>query len=122
MQKAARDPGALVDPAESLRTPKHPEVMAWLTKNPQLQLHFTSASSSWFNLVERWFQELTDKALRRRAFIPCPSHQHDRGVRLRPQYRAQAPCLDRDRNSILKKGRDCPGAFGCSALQTSKPN
>ena len=37
-----------------------------------IQLHFTPTSSSWLNLVERWFRELTDKALRRGVFHSVP--------------------------------------------------
>ena len=49
-------------------TPKHPNVKAWLAKHPRFHLHFTPTSSSWLNLVERWFRELIDKALRRGVF------------------------------------------------------
>ncbi|MGH8623616.1 MAG: IS630 family transposase, partial [Burkholderiales bacterium] len=49
-------------------THKHPNVKAWLAKHPRFILHFTPTSSSWLNLVERWFKELTDRRLRRGAF------------------------------------------------------
>lgn len=49
-------------------THKHPNVTRWLTKHPRFQLHFTPTSSSWLNLVERWFRELTQKRLRRGVF------------------------------------------------------
>jgi len=57
---------------DNYATHKHPDVKAWLAKNPRFQLHFTPTSSSWLNLVERWFPELTDKALRRGAFHSVP--------------------------------------------------
>jgi transposase len=46
---------------------KHPAIQDWLAKPRQRRwhLHFTPTSSSWLNLVERWFKELTDKQLRR---------------------------------------------------------
>ncbi len=47
---------------------KHPKVQSWLAKHPRFHLHFTPTSSSWLNLVERWFRELTDKRIRRGAF------------------------------------------------------
>lgn len=49
---------------------KHPAVRDWLAKPRQKRwhLHFTPTSSSWLNLVERWFKELTDKQLRRSSF------------------------------------------------------
>jgi len=49
-------------------THKHPKVPQWLAKGPRFQLHFTPTSASWTNLVERWFRELTEKAIRRGAF------------------------------------------------------
>jgi transposase len=47
-----------------------PEVKAWLAHKDRRRwhLHFTPTSSSWLNLVERWFKELTDKRLRRGVF------------------------------------------------------
>ena len=47
---------------------KHDHVTAWLTKHPRFHIHYTPTSSSWLNLVERWFRELTQKRLRRGNF------------------------------------------------------
>ena len=49
-------------------THKHEKVRAWLKKHPRFVLHFVPTSSSWLNLVERWFGELDDKAIRRGVF------------------------------------------------------
>ena len=49
-------------------THKHANVTEWLAKHPRFHLHFTPTSSSWLNLVERWFRDLTDKAIRRGVF------------------------------------------------------
>jgi transposase len=57
---------------DNYRTHKHDNVNAWLEKHPRFHLHFTPTSSSWLNLVERWFRELTDKALRRGVFHSVP--------------------------------------------------
>ena len=57
---------------DNYATHKHPTVLAWLDKHPRFHLHFTPTSSSWLNLVERWFRELTDKALRRGVFHSVP--------------------------------------------------
>jgi transposase len=46
-------------------THKTPEIHRWLLRHPRFTLHFTPTYSSWLNLVERWFAELTDKWLRR---------------------------------------------------------
>jgi transposase len=48
-------------------THKTPEIKRWLLAHPRFRLHFTPTSSSWLNLVERWFAELTNKKLRRSA-------------------------------------------------------
>jgi hypothetical protein len=53
-------------------THKHKDVVAWLAKHPRFQLHFTPTSSSWLDLVERWFRELTGKALGRGVFHSLP--------------------------------------------------
>jgi len=50
---------------DNASTHKTPAVKRWLTTHPRFVLHFTPTSSSWLNLVERWFAELTNKKLRR---------------------------------------------------------
>lgn len=57
---------------DNYATHKHPAVKSWLAAHPRFHLHFTPTSSSWLNLVERWFRELTDKALRRGVFHSVP--------------------------------------------------
>jgi transposase len=46
-------------------THKTPAIQRWLSAHPRFVVHFTPTSSSWLNLVERWFAELTTKLLRR---------------------------------------------------------
>lgn len=53
-------------------THKHPRVLAWLARHPRFHFHFTPTSSSWLNLVERWFRDLTQKRLRRGVFRSVP--------------------------------------------------
>jgi transposase len=53
-------------------THNHPNVKAWLKKHPRFHLHFTPTSSSWLNLVERWFGELTRQRIRRGVFRSVP--------------------------------------------------
>ncbi len=48
-------------------THKAPAIQRWLVRHPRFTLHFTPTYSSWLNLVERWFAELTTKKLRRGA-------------------------------------------------------
>jgi transposase len=52
---------------DNYATHKTPAVRNWLIRHPRFQLHFTPTSSSWLNLVERWFAELTNRKLRRSA-------------------------------------------------------
>lgn len=47
---------------------KHAKVQAWLKRHPRFVCHFVHTSSSWLNLVERWFGELTSKRIRRGSF------------------------------------------------------
>ena len=49
-------------------THKHEKVRSWLKRHPRFELHFVPTSSSWLNLVERWFGELSEQAIRRGAF------------------------------------------------------
>jgi transposase len=62
---AALDLHLIVD---NYGTHKHPRVQSWLRRHPRFHLHFIPTSSSWLNLVERWFRELTDKRIRRGSF------------------------------------------------------
>jgi transposase len=43
-------------------------VQKWLTRHPRFHLHFTPTSSSWLNMVERFFRDLTQNSLRRGVF------------------------------------------------------
>jgi transposase len=54
-------------------THKHPRVKSWLKRHPRFHLHFIPTSSSWLNLVERWFRELTEKRIRRGTFQNVPA-------------------------------------------------
>jgi transposase len=50
---------------DNYATHKTPAIKTWLLAHPRFHLHFTPTGSSWLNLVERWFAELTNKQLRR---------------------------------------------------------
>jgi transposase len=58
-------------------THKTPEIKRWLLAHPRFKLHFTPTSSSWINLVERWFGELTTKKLKRSAHTSVPALNKD---------------------------------------------
>ena len=54
--------------ADNYATHKHPKVKAWLKRHRRFHMHFIPTSSSWLNLIERWFRELTEKMIRRGVF------------------------------------------------------
>ena len=53
---------------DNYATHKHPQVKAWLEKNPRISLHFTPTGCSWLNLVECFFSIITRQAIRRGSF------------------------------------------------------
>ena len=58
--------------ADNYATHKKQEVKDWLAKHPRFHLHFIPTSSSWLNLVERWFGKITTDRIRRGAFKSVP--------------------------------------------------
>ncbi len=62
---------------DNASTHKTPVIKRWLLAHPRFVLHFTPTSSSWLNLVERWFSELTTKKLRRGAHRSTRALNHD---------------------------------------------
>lgn len=57
---------------DNYATHKHPKVRAWLKRHKRFHLHFIPTSSSWLNVIERFFRDLTDKRLRRGVFRSVP--------------------------------------------------
>jgi transposase len=53
---------------DNYATHKHPKVQRWVAKHPRFHIHFIPTSSSWLNLVERWFRNITEERIRRDAF------------------------------------------------------
>jgi len=62
---------------DNYATHKTPAIKDWLLKHPRFRLHFTPRSSSWMNLVERWFAELTNRKLRRSAHRSVTELEND---------------------------------------------
>jgi transposase len=54
--------------ADNYATHKHPQVQKWLARHPRFHVYFTPTSSSWLNMVERFFRDLTEQRLRRGIF------------------------------------------------------
>ena len=57
---------------DNYATHKHPEVKAWLAEHKRFHIHYTPTSSSWLNMVERFFRDITDKRIRRGIFTSVP--------------------------------------------------
>ena len=57
---------------DNYATHKHPKVLDWLKRHPRFHMHFTPTSSSWLNMVERWFRQITDQRIRRGVFRSVP--------------------------------------------------
>jgi transposase len=57
---------------DNYATHKKEEVKKWLEKHPRMKLHFIPTSSSWLNMVERFFGEITQKMIRRGVFYSVP--------------------------------------------------
>jgi len=53
---------------DNASTHSTPEVRRWFKRHPRYTVHFVPTSSSWLNLIERWFAELTNKRIRRGSF------------------------------------------------------
>ena len=54
--------------ADNYATHKHPKVQSWLARHPRFHMYFTPTSSSWLNMVERFFRDITEQRLRRGIF------------------------------------------------------
>ena len=57
---------------DNYSTHKSPKVKRWLAKHQRCHLHFVPTGSSWLNMVERWFGEITRKRIRRGTFQSVP--------------------------------------------------
>jgi transposase len=53
---------------DNYATHKHAKVQAWAERNPRFHFHFTPTSASWLNMVERFFRDLTERAVKRGSF------------------------------------------------------
>ncbi len=54
--------------ADNYAAHKHPKVRRWISRHPRVKVHFTPTGSSWLNMVERFFRDLTTNRLRRGVF------------------------------------------------------
>jgi len=98
---------------DNYSTHKSPPVQRWLKRHPRFHLHFTPTSSSWLNLVERWFGEITRRRIRRGSFtsvkdliaaIDAYLEEHNR--------EPKRFTWTKDAKTILRKIQRCNEALG----------
>jgi transposase len=92
-------------------THKHPEVKQWFTEHPRFHVHFVPTSSSWLNLVERWFAEISRKRIRRGTFRSVPELIRVIMAYLRENNRNPRPFIwTASAATIMRKVRHCKEA------------
>jgi transposase len=57
---------------DNYATHKHPKVKAWLKRHKRFHMHFIPTSSSWLNIIERWFGKITQERIRNGVFRSVP--------------------------------------------------
>ncbi len=91
---------------DNYSTHKHPKVKQWIERHKRFHLHFIPTSSSWLNLVERWFGEITRKRIRRGVFKSVKDLiEAIQNLRQNQQSKPQAVCLDETRRRNPRKGQ-----------------
>ncbi len=94
-------------------THKHPRVQSWLQRHPRFNMHFIPTSSSWLNMVERWFREITEKRLRRGTFANVRSlTQAIKDYIQNHNQNPQAFVWTATPEAIMKKIAKCKEALG----------
>jgi hypothetical protein len=84
-----------------------------MQRHPRFHLHFVPTSSSWLNLIERWFREITDKRIRRGSFRSVPEliaaiHEYLDNHNQNPRVFAWTASVER----IMSKVAKCKEALG----------
>ena len=94
-------------------THTHPNVDQWLEKHHRFHLHFTPTSSSWLNLIERWFAELARKRIKRGVFRSVPELVSTIKEFIRLNNQQPKPFVwTKKVNQILEKIAHCKAVMG----------
>ena len=97
---------------DNLSAHKSPSVRRWLTRHPRVQFHFVPTSSSWLNLVERWFLEITRTRIRRGTFTSVPALERAINEYLAHYNQQPTPFVwTKDADTILAKIDRCKEAL-----------
>jgi transposase len=95
---------------DNYATHKHDAVTQWLKKHRRFQLHYTPTSSSWLNLIERWFREITEKRIRRGSFHSVAELEQAINEYLEHNNRQPKPFVwTATVDKILEKANRCKG-------------
>jgi len=98
---------------DNYSTHKSPQVKRWLARHKRFHLHFIPTSSSWLNMVERWFGQITQKRIRRGTFKSVPQLIEAITEYLRIHNSNPKPLVwTKDADMILAKIARCKGALG----------
>ncbi len=98
---------------DNYSTHKSPPVKRWLKRHPRFHLHFIPTSSSWLNLIERWFGEITRKRIRRGTFTSVKQLIEAIETYLKEHNRnPQKFVWTKDAEMILAKVNRCKEALG----------
>lgn len=93
---------------DNLSAHKSPAVRRWLARHPRVHFHFVPTSSSWLNLVERWFLEITRVRIRRGTFTSVPALERAIGEYLTHYNQQPQPFIwTKDADTILAKIDRC---------------
>ncbi len=93
-------------------THKHPDVKEWFSSHRRYHVHFTPTGSSWINMVERWFAEITRKRIRRGTFRSVPELVQAINEYIQENNKAPRPFVwTASASSILRKVRHCKEAL-----------
>ena len=93
---------------DNLSAHKSPAVRRWLGRHPRVHFHFVPTSSSWLNLVERWFLEITRVRIRRGTFTSVPALERAIGEYLTHYNQQPKPFIwTKDADTILAKIDRC---------------
>ena len=98
---------------DNYSTHKSPTVPRWLKRHRRFHLHFIPTSSSWLNMVERWFRNITDKAIRRGVFQSVASlKQAIQNYLEAHNHHPRIFVWTKDADTILAKVVKCKEALG----------
>lgn len=97
---------------DNLSAHKSPTVRRWLARHPRVHFHFVPTSSSWLNLVERWFLEITRTRIRRGTFTSVPALERAIAQYLDQYNQDPKPFVwTKDADTILAKIDRCKEAL-----------